>query len=62
MPSKPSKKTKDEITVVAELTVTSSEGQEIIKSFDKAWHHMLELGTRTLPVNAKFNGFVRIED
>ncbi len=53
----PSKKTEKEIiTVVAELTVSSSEGDEIVKSFDKAWHRALELPK---PVTVTFNGFVR---
>lgn len=43
-------------TVVAECTVTSPEGVEIIRTFDKAWHRALEL---PMPVNLQFNRFVR---
>lgn len=43
-------------TVVAELTVTSSEGVETLKSFDNAWHRALELPK---PVEVRFTGFVR---
>lgn len=53
----PSKKDKSkEVTVVAELTVTSPVGVEVIKSFDAAWHRSLELPK---PVHTILNGFVR---
>ncbi len=46
-------------TLVAECVVTSSLGVEHIKSFDKAWHRMLEIGETYPPVKCKFVGFVR---
>lgn len=49
-------KSKDEVTVVAELTVISPLGSEIVRSFDKAWHHGLKLPR---PVSVRLNGFVR---
>lgn len=45
-----------EMTVVAQLSLTSPAGEEIIKSFDKAWHRAFELPT---PVIIKLLGFVR---
>lgn len=54
----PKGKEKEKITVVAECTVTSPEGTEVVRSFDKAWHRSLELDR---PVNVMFNRFVRID-
>lgn len=48
--------------VVAELVITSSLGQETIRSFDKAWHRMREIGQTTVPVNCRLTGFVRKTD
>jgi hypothetical protein len=56
------KKDDDKITVVAELVVTSSRGQETIRSFDKAWHRMREIGQTTVPVNCCLIGFARKTD
>lgn len=52
-------KVKEEITVVAELIVSSSEGTEVIRSFDRAHHRAWEIARRTTPVKITFNGFVR---
>jgi hypothetical protein len=52
----PPKKNTEEITVEAELTVSSSKGVEIIRTFDKAWHRGLEL---PIPVLISFNRWVR---
>lgn len=53
---------KEKITVVAELVITSSLGQETIRSFDKAWHRMRDIGRITTPVNCRLTGFVRKTD
>lgn len=53
------KKDEKEITVVAELLVTSPLGEEKIRSFDKAWHRMRELPT---PAKSLLLGFVRKTD
>lgn len=53
-----SKDTENKPTVQAELVIKSPEGQETIRTFDKAFHRALELPT---PVNIKFNRWVRIE-
>ncbi len=45
--------------MVAECEVTSSLGVERIKSFDAAWHRMLDLAKQTLPVKCRLIGFVR---
>jgi hypothetical protein len=47
---------KEVITVVAELTVTSSEGTETIRTFSDAWVRAKELPT---PVLDSFNQWVR---
>lgn len=52
-------KTKEKITAVAELTVISPKGKEIVRSFDKAWHRTKDL---PLPARATFNGFVRLDE
>lgn len=50
------KKDKEVITVVAELTVTSLDGSQVVRGFDKAWR----VGYKEpVPVNIHFNGFVR---
>lgn len=56
------KKDDDKITVVAELVVTSSLGQETIRSFDKAWYRMRDISQITTPVNCRLIGFVRKTD
>lgn len=56
------KSDKEKITVVAELVITSALGQETVRSFDKAWHRMQEVGESTLPVNCRLKGFVRKTD
>ena len=53
---------KEVISVVAELTLTSSNGVEVVRSFDKAWHRMREIGKTTTPVKCHLNGFVRKTD
>lgn len=53
---------KEKITVVAELVITSSLGEETIRSFDRAWHRMQEVGETTLPVKCRLIGFVRKTD
>jgi hypothetical protein len=56
----PSGKLKSEkMSVVAELVITSSLGTETVRSFDKAWHRMREIGQTTTPVNCRLTGFVR---
>lgn len=63
LPSPMAKKdTKEVISVVAELTISSSLGEETIRSFDKAWHRMPEIGKITTPINCRLNGFVRKTD
>jgi len=52
-------KTPEKMSVVAELELTSSEGTEIVRSFDKAWHRLLELPT---PARCRLRGFVRKSD
>lgn len=56
------KDTKEVISVVAECTITSSLGVEVVRSFDLAWHRMLEIGKTTTPVKCRLNGFVRKTD
>lgn len=56
------KDTKEVISVVAECTITSSLGVEVVRSFDAAWHRMREIGKTTTPVNCRFTGFVRKTD
>jgi len=56
----PSGKLKSEkMSVVAELELTSSQGTEIVRSFDTAWHRMREISRETTPVKCKLRGFVR---
>lgn len=52
----PKKKDDKEITVVAELKVSSGDQTETIRTFDKAWHRVLELPT---PATMSFNQWVR---
>jgi len=47
------------ITVVAELTIESTQGVETIRSFDRAWHRMRELAATSAPVRVRLQGFVR---
>lgn len=56
------KSKKEVISVVAECTITSSLGVEVVRSFDLAWHRMREIGKTTTPVNCRFTGFVRKTD
>jgi len=49
-------KTPEKMSVVAELELTSADGTEIVRSFDKAWHRLLELPT---PATCRLKGFVR---
>lgn len=48
-------------TVVAELTIVHAGGQEIVRSFDRAWKRSMELALRETPVTTTFNNFVRID-
>jgi hypothetical protein len=48
-------------TVVAEFTITYAGGQEIVRSFDRAWVRSLELSLTVRPVTTTFNEFVRID-
>lgn len=52
-------KAPEKITVVAECSVKSPDGEEIIRSFDKAWHRALVLPK---PVTISFIRFARIEE
>lgn len=54
----PPKKEEKRIPMVAQLQVTSAEGVETIRTFDRAWHRAFELPT---PVNIKFIQFVRAD-
>jgi hypothetical protein len=57
------KKDDSQLTVVAELTLTHADGTtEIVRSFDKAWHRMREIGETSLPVKCRLNGFVHKTD
>ena len=47
---------KEDVPLVAELSVISPLGEEIVRTFDKAWHRALEVPT---PVNLSFRAFVR---
>ena len=53
------KKNDQEMTVVAELEVTSPLGKETVRSFDKAWRRLMEL---PVPVRSHLIGFVRKND
>lgn len=48
-------------TVVAELTVTYGSESQTVRSFDRAWQLALEQARVALPVQVKFNDFVRID-
>ncbi len=59
--SDPSGKLKSQkMTVVAELHLTWTGGEQTVRSFDTAWHLMLELAAieGNCPVNCKLMGFV----
>ena len=56
------KSKKEVISVVAECTITSALGVEVVRSFDLAWHRMREIGQTTTPVKCRLNGFVRKTD
>lgn len=49
-------KKEDKISVVAELSLTSPQGTEIVRSFDGAWQRAKAL---PLPVHIQFIRFVR---
>lgn len=46
----------DKITVEAQVIVTSANGVEVVKTFDRSWHRALEL---PVPVNINFDKWVR---
>jgi hypothetical protein len=54
--------TPEKMTVVAELRLTYDGKTEMVRSFDKAWHRMREIGRTTTPVNCRLMGFVRKSD
>jgi hypothetical protein len=56
------KKDDQQLTVVAELTLTHPGGTEVVRSFDKAWHRMLEMAKTSPPVSCRHTGFVRKTD
>jgi hypothetical protein len=51
--------TPEKMSVVAELEITYDGKTEIVRSFDTAWHRMLEIGKETTPVKVRLKGFVR---
>lgn len=53
------KKDKDPVTVVAELEIWCPDFSEKVRSFDKAWHRLLECPT---PAYSRLIGFVRKTD
>jgi hypothetical protein len=52
------KKDDKDISVEAQCRVTSPNGVEVVRTFDRAWHRALELPQ---PVNIQFIAFVRKE-
>lgn len=52
-------KAQEEISVEALLSVSSSEGVEEIRTFDKAWHRARTIARTTTPVKISFLRFVR---
>lgn len=52
------KKSNEKVTVEAMCIVTHAGGEERIRTFDKAWHRLLEVQPGTLT----FHGFVRKEE
>lgn len=49
---------KQPVIVIAELEVTWPDGQETIKTFDRAWHRLMEL---PVPAHMYFVRFGRID-
>lgn len=49
----------NKVAVVAECSVTSPEGPELVQGFDNAWARMRELGKTMSPITLCFERFVR---
>lgn len=54
--SKKDAKDKEEVKVVPELTIEWADGIETVRTFDTAWHRLLEA---PVPARSRFRGVVR---
>jgi len=61
MSTKQPKLKSEKLSVVAQLHLTWTGGEQTVRSFDTAWHLMLELAAieGNCPVTCKLTGFVR---